>query len=510
MLTSSETKNKGVESKKELQTGEKNTSANEWTSWSTKAREILKTDPSFGLSPENADLYSVRDRPISLEEKLYNEFKAAKNFFERAQTIRSFVSQKDAEMDSEYFAEMFSYFTGYLKSYNQVNEQVVASYLLVKDLVAIYPYLGTGIKINFADLYYAIGDTGELFQNLKDPKLKDEFLKHIQLFIPGWADIFIKLFPRFPLKSIVISLQKEGYEEKLTAMVSNCFENYRDYRESLVYLFKESSGEEWYKKAGVPYEKQLITIIHILDISYRDIDNRRDTAENRKLNKMVNSILFKEDVISNYIDNADADSIIHIYTFINDVKNLDPSDKMVLKNRILKKYPDFKFFGEEETKATPIGLLVTLEKYQEKLRKRTHIENVEIPANSKEIQSAALHGDLSENAEHKAAKETQARLQAELATISSEIDRAQVFEPSQVNASRVSFGTRIVLLDRNSGNKEEYTILGPWESDRENNIISYLSPFGGAFLGKIAGEDVDFSINDVQYSYKVEEISPAI
>jgi len=444
-----------------------------------------------------------------VEEKLYNEFKAARNFFDRAQTIRNYTAQKDAELDSEYFTEMFSYITGYLKSYNQVNEQVIASYLLVKDLIAQYPYLGAGIKINFLDLFEGIDDTTELFLNLRDQKLKEEFLKNIQLFIPGWADIYIKLFPRCPLHTIIVSLQKEGYEDKLTSLAAGCFENYRDFRESAVWLFKNMSGEPWFKKANVPYEKQLITLIHILDISYREIENRRDTSENRKLNKQVYTILFKEDVINNYIDTADTETITRIYTFINDVKDLDPTDKMNLKNRILKKYPDFKFFGDEEKKVTTLGLLVTLAKYQEKQRQLARIIEVDIPANSKEIEAALLHGDLSENAEYKAAKEKQTQLNSMVTKLNGDIERAQLFDPALVNTSRVSFGTKVTLLDRTSGNREEYTIFGPWESDPDNRVISYLSPLGGVILNKVIGDEVDFSINDEKVSYIVEIITSA-
>ena len=483
-------------------------SVSEWTTWSAKARDILKNDPSFGLSPENADLYSVRERPISIEEKLYNEFKAAKNFFDRTQTIRAFAAQKDAELDSEYFTEMFSYFTGYIKSYNQINEQVVASYLLVRDLVAQFPYLGTGIKINFMELFEGIEDVADLFINLKDPKLKEEFLKHIQLFVPGWADVYIRLFPRHPLSSIVHSLLKAGHEEKLTGLALNCFENYRDYREAVVWLFKNASSEPWFKKANIPYEKQLITLIHVLDISYREIENRRDTTENRKLNKQVYTILFKDEVLNNYLDTVDEETIVRLYTFINDVKDLDPADKMVLKNRILKRFPDLKFFGDTEKKVTTLGLMATLAKYQEKQKQLANIIEVDIPANSKEIAAALLHGDLSENAEYKAAKENQTRLNAQVTKLNDEIDRAQIFDPSLVNTSKVSFGTRVTLLDR-GGKREEYTILGPWESDPDKRIISYLSPIGIAILNKAAGEEVDFSINDEKVHYTVEAISSA-
>jgi len=484
-------------------------SEDEWRNWGPKARDILKTDPSFGLSPESADLFNVRERPISVEEKLYNEFKAAKNFFDRSQSIRNYADQKDAELDTEYFTEMFNYFTGYLKSYSQVNEQVVTSYLLVRDLIGKHPYLGAGIKTNFLELFDDITDRAELFINLKDQKLREEFLKHIKMSISGWADIYIELFPYNPLNSIIVNLHKEGYEDKLRQLTIKCFDSYRDYREAVVWLYKNMSAEPWFKSADIPNEKQLITLIHILDITYREIENRRDTAENRKLNKQVYTILFKEDVINNYIDSADVDNISRIYTFINDVKDLDQADKMILRNRISKKYPDFKFYGDEEKKAVPMGLWVTLAKLQEKQKLLARIIEVDIPANSREIETAKQHGDLKENAEYIAAREKQTQLNSQASVLNGEIDRAQIFDPSLVNTSKVSFGTRVTLVDINKGNREEYTILGPWESEPENRIISYLSPLGGAIMNKVIGDELEFVINNENTSYKVEAISSA-
>ncbi|MGC9313039.1 MAG: DUF3553 domain-containing protein, partial [Sediminispirochaetaceae bacterium] len=81
---------------------------NEWTSWSSEARKILKTDPSFGNLPEKVDHYVVRDTPISFEEKTYNRFRAEKSFFGRLKVLRDFLKHnKDPE--SDYFAEMFDY-----------------------------------------------------------------------------------------------------------------------------------------------------------------------------------------------------------------------------------------------------------------------------------------------------------------------------------------------------------------------------------------------------------------
>ncbi|WP_010258786.1 transcription elongation factor GreA [Treponema primitia] len=485
-------------------------SSGEWTTWSGKARDILKADPSFGVSPDNIDIFTVRDRPISIEEKLYNEFKAERNFFDRAVTIRNYVAQKDVELDSEYFTEMFAYFSAYLRSKNQVNEFVVASYLLVKDLVGRYPYLGAGLSLNFIEIFEGIEDVPALFLSLKDAKLKEEFIHHIQLFVPSWPDIYIKLFPYAMTASIVTNLKKEGYEDKLVTLTQYCFENYRDHREirdAVVWILKNFKDESWFEKAALTLERKLIVLIHILNITYREIENHRDTAENRKINKQVYTLLFKDDVLTKFIDEADPDTITRIYTLIEDVKDLDPADKLSLRNRVLQKNPTFKFLGDTEKTIVSRGLLVTMSRFEEKQRELAHIMDVDVPANSKEIGFALSLGDLRENAEYKAAKEKQDLLNSTAAKLKDEIERAQLFDPSTINLNRVSFGTKVLLSNESNGENEEYTILGPWESDPDNRIISYLSPLGGAILNKKIGEKFNFSINDEKVSYTVKEIS---
>ena len=112
-------------------------SAGEWTSWSTAARKILDTDPMFGINPNDINMYTVREHAISQEEKLSNEFKAQKQFFARIDILMKFAQEADTE--SELFTDMFSYFTGYLKSFSAVTEQIIASYLVVRRISAQFP-----------------------------------------------------------------------------------------------------------------------------------------------------------------------------------------------------------------------------------------------------------------------------------------------------------------------------------------------------------------------------------
>jgi transcription elongation GreA/GreB family factor len=60
-----------------------------------------------------------------------------------------------------------------------------------------------------------------------------------------------------------------------------------------------------------------------------------------------------------------------------------------------------------------------------------------------------------------------------------------------------------------SGDNEIFTILGPWESDPERNVISYLSPLGKKLLNHKPGEKLAFTIHERKFQYAVERIEAA-
>lgn len=485
--------------------------AGEWTSWSTQARKILETDPLFGVNPDDINMYRVRENAISQEEKLSNEFKAQKLFFARIDILMKFAN--DADTESELFTDMFSYFTNYLKSFSAVTEQVIASYLVVRRIVAQFPHLNPGIKYTFEQLFNEVEDPKQLYLDLKDTKntcLRKDYLTCIRTLLPNWNKIYIQLFPTVLQNDMLIALVNGGHTEDVQKLALDSFNDYRTYREAAIFFFRECSDEDWFKQAGIPYEKQLITLIHILDLTYREIDNHVGTTENRKLNRQVQLLLFKNDTLLQYMLENDKDTITRLYTIVDDVKDLDPAIKMNLRNRILEKDPEFKFHNAEEKTVTQLGLIVTAKKMEEKKRQLEQIVSVEIPANSKEIGEAMAQGDLKENAEYKAAKERQTFLNTTATKLQEEINRAKIFDPTTVTTARVSFGTMVTLQNEISGQEERYIILGPWESDPDNNIISYMSPLGNAILNSKEKDMLSFKINERDCKYTVKKIESAI
>lgn len=480
----------------------------EWTSWNTKARKILKESSTFGINPDNVDSYSVREHPMSVEEKLYNEFKAQKNFFNRIEILNTFMEQGD--VNDEMFHDMFGYFDGFLRAPAQTTEQVLASYLLVSSIAAKVPHLQSNIKqINFVDLYRKIADPIEIYNALTDKDLKQRFLKKIRQLLPNWHEEYIKLFPTVLSIDIIDALVEAGYVADLQNFVADCFENDRVFREPVIWFFKNVTDQEWFKELGIDYEKQLIALIHILDISLREIENKQRTTENRRLVKQVTSLLFGESLLEKFIDTSDKDTVTRVYILIADIKDLDSALKAQLRTQIQKRFPDFNFFGAEEKQATALGLIVTARMLEEKKKELQNILEVRIPQNQKDLGYAISLGDLRENSEYKAAREEQAKLSNLSARLQSDLERAEVFDPLTVSTKKIGFGTTVCLQNTANDEEEKYTILGPWESDPENGIISYLSPLGHALMNKKVSETVDVKVGDDVTKYKVLEIGVA-
>ena len=479
----------------------------EWTNWSTKARKIVKENPEFGINPTNIDFYTVHTRPISLDEKLSNEFKAQKNFFERIEII--FNIMENGDTDSDGFQDMFNYFESFLKAFSQVNEQVIAAYLVVAKLTTVLPHLSTAKHHNFAELFAQIENPAAVYLGIDNKELRSAYLRNIKNLIPDWSDHYVRLFP-VVLSIEVLNPLLEEYPEKVKELASTCFKDYKEYREAVIWFFKNTQEEPWFKELNIDYEHQIIVLIHILDITYREIASRRNTTENRKINKQIHTILFGKDaLLENFILAHDEDAVTRLYTLVSDIKDLDPPIKMQLRNRILEKYKNFKFFDEVEKTVTGRGLIVTAKMMDEKKKELKRLIEIEIPRNSKEVGFALSLGDLRENSEYKAAKEEQNRLNNTVSRLQEELERAQVFDPTTITTTRVGFGTIVVLEKPDTQTKETYTILGPWESDPENGVISYMSPLGTNLLNHKAGETLSFTVNEEEKTYKILDIAAA-
>ncbi|HDQ99761.1 MAG TPA: hypothetical protein ENN51_05710, partial [candidate division WOR-3 bacterium] len=148
-------------------------------------------------------------------------------------------------------------------------------------------------------------------------------------------------------------------------------------------------------------------------------------------------------------------------------------------------------FAELRKTVADNAILTTAEGYARARNELDRLTREELPKNIEELAAARAQGDLSENYEYKAAKEKQARLMGQVERLRGELARASVIEPGNVDTSAVSVGCRVKLAG-DDGTETEYRLLGPWDSDPDRRIISYLAPLGNAMLGHKPGETFEF------------------
>lgn len=132
-----------------------------------------------------------------------------------------------------------------------------------------------------------------------------------------------------------------------------------------------------------------------------------------------------------------------------------------------------------------------MEEIKKKLKKE--LEKLEYELHHKlpkAIQHAREFGDLSENAEYKAAKERQTFVQARISLLHQRLSEVDSIDLTKIPEGRVAYGSVVELFDLDKEEKVTYEHVTSEESDPDNGKISTVSPIGQAVMGKEEGDEV--------------------
>jgi transcription elongation factor GreA len=124
------------------------------------------------------------------------------------------------------------------------------------------------------------------------------------------------------------------------------------------------------------------------------------------------------------------------------------------------------------------------------------MEDVDMPAVTERIKPAREEGDLKENAEYHAARETQGYLQAKINQLKSKLSSCFIVERNDKPKDSVVFGATVKVKDLSDGSEEAYELVGPGEEDYDGDVMKILtsSPIATAMLGLKVGDKVEVDI----------------
>lgn len=135
-----------------------------------------------------------------------------------------------------------------------------------------------------------------------------------------------------------------------------------------------------------------------------------------------------------------------------------------------------------------------------------HMKNEEMPRIAEAIAHARGFGDLSENAEYDAARESQGMLQARINDLEAKLTRAYIVDRTTLPTDRVVFGTKVRVVDLDTDEEEDFTLVGPGDEDYDQNKILTTSPIGQGLVGKKIGEIAEVAVPRGTLRLKVVEI----
>jgi transcription elongation GreA/GreB family factor len=189
-------------------------------------------------------------------------------------------------------------------------------------------------------------------------------------------------------------------------------------------------------------------------------------------------------------ERSERDGVDHLLNLIDSAHALEEHRKTDIRRAIFRKYPDIRKRDDD-------AIFTTADSIEEKRKEFENLVKKEIPENAEAIRIAREYGDLRENFEYHAARQKHEVLNARAGRLHDDLRKARAVDPTAVNTARVGIGTRFELRPEGGGPVWPVTILGPWDSDPDSGIYSYLSDFAKELLGSGEGEKV--TIEDQVY-----------
>ena len=132
-----------------------------------------------------------------------------------------------------------------------------------------------------------------------------------------------------------------------------------------------------------------------------------------------------------------------------------------------------------------------------------YLRTVERQRIIKAIAEARSHGDLSENAEYKFAKERQGYVNAKIGQLKKRMGDLGMLNLSNIPKDRAGYGSRIVVMDLQRSVELEYKLVSSEEADVEQGLISTTSPIGRALLNRRVGDEVQVATPNGKKEFEV-------
>lgn len=468
----------------------------EWTKWWQSARGKLKKDTLIETPVNVKDAFKLRKSALSHTAQFHGHLNKKTDTHEILLASYNFVRDNPKSAKEETTRNSLLEKLQELKNQAEGNISLVIGIELLTETLVTAPEQSAKIE----QLIRSLENTEEVIDNIQIAAYKKRALSLVKEYRSDWIGIFLNvLFSQQPgllrdylLEELLHSTSKQALLDRLEQLFANPVTN----PEMFVWYFQKAT-----QKGGkdLPYgdkEGQCALFEGFL-ILFSQVESK---PEYKDLTKKMVSLLSNKRyaLVRAIIESTSIEYIQEFLLLISKIQSLTDTDQKILSSLAEVVQPTLASAKNARVAAHTDPLLYwsTEESYLRMQEKIKQIGTTDIVENAREIEAARALGDLRENSEFKFALEKRSRLQGDLKRLSEQFRKARIISKNDVHSEEVGVGAIVELVDSKAVSIT-YKILGPWDADPDNNVLSLQSKLAQAMAGLIVGDK--FTFRDEEY-----------
>lgn len=473
--------------------------------WWSAAKKAVHKDPRIAVPEKKTECYVLREIPVSSEDEIVEQFNATRSARRRIVLADELVTDIGKQPAKSDLSAVLKGIADNVKDSNQLGAAERLYGAAVRDLLA----KATGSTEVFtptqAELIAEVRDLPTIAEKIPVPFQRD-FLELIKETHPVESrDILFTLLKtsqgKFTTECINF-LVENGFADELAATLKRWQTEQNLRAPVLLWIVKNRHSKKFAKLLN-----DLITP-RLLNAIFFAIDYEALQASSARRIPLGDILSEDTELIADLLATADPETARDLANTLMLNQGFEELTKKSLLARFIKIFPNIQSLVAADAESKEEQLLVSRSSYDRKREEYENIVSKKIPENSKAIATAREHGDLKENSEYKMAKQDQQVLMAQKTLLERDLGRARVTDFTDGAADQIGIGSVVVVRSKAANQEGTYTILGAWDSDPDNHVISYKTPLGAALLTKRVGDVVTVKTGATEETYTVVSFAP--
>ena len=475
--------------------------------WWTATKKLLLKDPRIGAPIKKTDPYVYRDEPVIPEQEILEQFILTKNSKEKILLGEKLYSlSENISVIRDELPEILAELTDAIKNAKSLSQTDRLHGVWVRNDLARHLHEDVEkLEPSSASILDETNDYSELAAQLSANYYK-RYLGLLKRTYPEkWKQIVEDMLSKSSGKftSECINFMLSNDQEESVSHCLNRWLNEQTIKGPLLFWVVKNRNSKKYAPIISPLMTPRLLTAMLYAIDHEALQN----ANTRRI-PLGDLLSDDAELIPDLLAEANVETARDLAQTLLLNQGFEELTKKSLLARFIKKFPTVQSLiaGQATATSEEDALIVSQKSFDEAKAEYEDLIANKIPQNKEAIATAREHGDLKENSEYKMARQDQDILLSRKNELEVDLSRARVTDFTEATTENVGIGCLVELQESSTGEKHRYAILGAWDSDPQNDILSYKTPLAQELLGKKQGETASTRIGGNEEEWTIVNI----